>query len=161
MKRFAWCLAVLLTAAGCSPQAGTAQSPAAVAAAADRHPESGLAIIPLTVKSAGATHTFRVENAVSPEERSMGLQFRKALGPFEGMLFSYDHPLANYCFHMRNVPIPLDIVFIGADGRITSIDEREPLSDICRADHTASAVLEIYGGRARELGIAPGDRVEW
>ena len=64
---------------------------------------------------------------------------------------------------MRNTLIPLDIVFIGADGRISNIaanaipGDETPLSSIA----AVRGVLELNGGRAAQLGIVPGDKVEW
>jgi uncharacterized membrane protein (UPF0127 family) len=59
--------------------------------------------------------------------------------------------------------IPLDIMFIGTNGRILNIAamaEPYSLASIAAAGTTA-AVLELNGGRAAELGIGPGDKVEW
>ena len=107
-------------------------------------------------------HAFRVEVARSEAEQAKGLMFRTAMGANEGMLFPRTPPdIAS--FWMHNTVIPLDIVFIGLDHRIINIAanavpyDETPLS----AAGTTLAVLELNGGRAAELGIAPGDRVEW
>jgi uncharacterized membrane protein (UPF0127 family) len=62
---------------------------------------------------------------------------------------------------MHNTYIPLDMIFIRADGRIMRIAENaEPLSDrLIPAGAPVRGVLEVIGGTARKLGIAPGDRV--
>jgi uncharacterized membrane protein (UPF0127 family) len=62
---------------------------------------------------------------------------------------------------MHNTYIPLDMVFIRADGTVHRIESRaEPLSDhIIRSDGQVSAVLELPGGAAERLGLKPGDRV--
>jgi uncharacterized membrane protein (UPF0127 family) len=62
---------------------------------------------------------------------------------------------------MHNTYIPLDMIFIRADGRILRIAEKaEPLSDrLIPSGGPVRAVLEVIGGTARKLGIAPGDRV--
>ena len=126
------------------------------------HPVSGLAVIPLSVTSAGKVHRFRVELARSGEEQEKGLMFRTSMGADEGMIFPMSPPRPA-AFWMRNTVIPLDIIFIGADRRILNIaanavpyDER-PLP----SRGAAAGVLELNGGRAAALGIAPGDRVEW
>jgi uncharacterized membrane protein (UPF0127 family) len=73
--------------------------------------------------------------------------------------FQHDRPVA---FWMRNTYIPLDMIFIRGDGRILSIAENtQPLSDgLIPSGGPVRAVLEVIGGTARKLGIAPGDRVE-
>jgi uncharacterized membrane protein (UPF0127 family) len=62
---------------------------------------------------------------------------------------------------MHNTIIPLDMIFIRADGRILRIAENtEPLSDRqIRSGGPVRAVLEVIGGTARKLGIEPGDKV--
>lgn len=151
--------AFLLVAAGCS-QGG--QEAAARPGAPAVHPVSGLPVVPLTIRSGDRTHEFRVEVARTPGEQAKGLMFRAEMGPGEGMLFPMDPP-RRPSFWMKNTVIPLDIIFIGPDHRILNIaanavpyDER-PLS----AAGPAIGVLELNGGRAAELGIRPGDKVEW
>jgi uncharacterized membrane protein (UPF0127 family) len=66
-------------------------------------------------------------------------------------------------FWMKDTPLPLDILFIHTDGSIAAIFpnttpySREPVS----AGVPVAGVLELRGGRAAELGIAEGDRVNW
>jgi len=105
--------------------------------------------------------TFTVELATNDAERERGLMFRKELPEGRGMLFDFqqERPVA---FWMHNTYIPLDMIFIRADGRILSIAENTtPLSDnLIPSGGPIRAVLEVIGGTARKLGIAPGDRVE-
>ena len=150
-----------LLLAACSPGAGEA-SPAASQTAASIHPISGLAIIALTVTSGKARHIFRVEVAVTASEQAQGLMFRTALAPDEGMIFPMSPP-RRASFWMRNTVIPLDLIFVAPDGRITNIiadavpyDERPLVSA-----GLVKGVLELAGGRAAELGIVAGDVVEW
>lgn len=126
------------------------------------HPVSGLPVIMLKVTSGKKAHGFAVEVADTPEQQARGLMFRTELGPDEGMLFP-SHPPGIRSFWMKNTPLPLDIIFVGTDGRILNIAaQTEPYSlQSLRSDGIASAVLELRGGRAAELGIAPGDRVEY
>lgn len=153
-------LFALLAAAlmACSPGAGDR----AAAASKVVHPESGLPVIPLTVASASGTHTFKVEVAESMIAQGKGLMFRTKLGPDEGMIFPMDPPRAA-SFWMRNTVISLDLIFIAPDGRISNIAanavpyDETPLLSIGKV----KGVLEIPGGRAAELGIAPGDKVAW
>ena len=58
--------------------------------------------------------------------------------------------------------LPLDIIFIGPDKRILNIADGVPYNETSvYSDGPAIGVLELNSGRARELGIGPGDLVEW
>ena len=158
--------AILLPAAialgACSTQAATDAAGAPVAQEPAVHPESGLAVIDLSVTGASGRHPFRVEVAASPAEQQRGLMFRTAMGADEGMIF----PLAQVrmaSFWMRNTVIPLDIIFIGPDNRILNIAANTtPYSETpVPSIGPAKAVLELNGGRAAELGIVAGDLVAW
>jgi uncharacterized membrane protein (UPF0127 family) len=77
------------------------------------------------------------------------------------MIFPYDPP-QNVAFWMKNTLIPLDMLFIRADGTIARIATAKPLDETAvPAGEPVAAVLEIRGGRAAELGIREGDKVEW
>ena len=86
--------------------------------------------------------------------------FRKQMAPDAGMLFDF-HGLVMTQFWMKNTVIPLDMMFIRADGTISTIAANAvPYSETpIPSAEPVRAVLEINGGRARALGIAPGDRV--
>ncbi len=145
--------------AACSPQAE--QVPEPTSAAPSVHPESGLEIIPVTVTTDAGTHVFMAEVAASPREQARGLMFRTEMGPDEGMIFPYDPP-ESLGFWMRNTVLPLDIIFIGTDNRILNIAEGVPYNETSvYSDGLAIGVLELNRGRAEELGIGPGDLVEW
>src|SRR5262245_52029556 len=104
---------------------------------------------------------FNVELAVNEAERARGLMFRDKLGPYDGMLFDF-HREAPVSFWMKNTLIPLDMLFIAADGTIRHVHANAvPLStDPIPSEYPVRAVLEINGGSARLLGIKPGDKVE-
>lgn len=160
-------LAAVAALAGCSPQdtastgTPTPQTPAGQTQPS-RHPESGLEVIPLTITQDGKVHRFMVEVARSEQEQAKGLMFRKQMGADEGMIFPR-RPPDFASFWMRNTVIPLDMIFIGTDGKILNIAANTvPYSlDPQTSDGIASAVLELNGGRAAELGIEPGAKVEW
>jgi len=136
--------------------------PQSANAATDNRAQTGLQQAPLTIHSTNSEHRFRVMVARTPAEQAAGLMFRKSLGPQEGMIFPYDPP-QEVGFWMKNTLIPLDMIFIRADGRIARIAVRtrphslEPVLSL----EPVSSVLEIRGGRSEELGIREGDRVEW
>ena len=155
-----WCAVALLAA--CSPQSTAEATPGAQIAGESRHPVSGLNVIPLTVTSGTETYRFKVEVADTPEAQSKGLMFRTELGPDEGMIFPYDGTTAQ-SFWMKNTPLPLDIIFVGPDKTISNIAAMTtPYSlESVYSVGPVLGVLELRGGRAAELGIEAGDRVEW
>jgi uncharacterized protein len=114
----------------------------------------------LEIVTKGGVRAFTVELATNDAERERGLMFRKELPEGHGMLFDF-HEERPVAFWMHNTYIPLDMIFIRADGRILSIAENtEPLSDrLIPSGGPVRAVLEVIGGTARKLGIAAGDRV--
>jgi uncharacterized membrane protein (UPF0127 family) len=115
----------------------------------------------LEIVTKGGVRAFIVELATTEAEREHGLMFRKTLPEGGGMLFDFkeERPVA---FWMHNTYIPLDMIFIRADGLILNIAENtKPLSDaLVPSGGPVRSVLEVIGGTARKLGIAPGDRVE-
>jgi uncharacterized protein len=115
---------------------------------------------PLTIDTAHGPRQFSVEIATTPEQMALGLMYRQSLAPNSGMLFVYpsERPVA---FWMKNTFIPLDMLFIAADGRIRRIVERTvPLSTIpVSSVDSVRAVLEVNSGTAERLGIKPGDIV--
>ena len=105
---------------------------------------------------------FEVWIADTPPRQEQGLMFVRELPAAEGMLFPQPSPqVAN--FWMKNTYIPLDMVFVGADGRIAKIiANAHPFSlDVLSSDVPVIAVLEIRGGEAQELALGVGDRVSW
>ena len=115
----------------------------------------------LKLVTAHGTHVIDVEIADTPQEKAQGLMFRTHLDDNSGMLFAYDTP-QEITMWMRNTYIPLDMVFIRADGTVHRIEARtEPLSeDIIASRGDVTACLELAGGAAERLGLKPGDRVE-
>jgi uncharacterized protein len=103
---------------------------------------------------------FVVEMAVSPEQRSRGLMFREDLAQDRGMLFDFGS-VQRASMWMRNTYVPLDMLFIDADGRITQIAvDTQPLSDaVVASREPVRAVLELRAGVTAKLGIRPGDRI--
>jgi len=115
----------------------------------------------LVIVTADRELKFEIELALNDSERSRGLMFREKLGPYEGMLFDFmqEQPVS---FWMKNTLIPLDMLFIGADGTIRNIHANAvPRStDAIPGEYPVRAVLEINGGSARLLGIKIGDKVK-
>nr|WP_240633985.1 DUF192 domain-containing protein [Caulobacter flavus] len=121
---------------------------------------AGPRLEPLELVTSRGVARFQVEIAATEAEQRKGLMFRKALAPDRGMLFVYRKP-QRAAFWMKNTLIPLDILYIGPDGRILSMvrnarpHDETPLP----SGGPVLGVLEIAGGRAGQLGVLPGDRV--
>jgi uncharacterized membrane protein (UPF0127 family) len=115
---------------------------------------------PLDVVSRHATHRFNVEIAADDASRELGLMCRKTMAPSHGMLFEFALP-EQQIFWMKNTYLPLDIIYIGHDGRIVSIAaDAKPFDETPLPSRgAADGVLEIKGGLAAKLGIRPGDQV--
>jgi hypothetical protein len=116
---------------------------------------------PLAIVTAAGRQEFTVEVAKTDEQRAYGLMFKRAMPANEGMLLLYDKPQPIFIW-MRNTYIPLDLVYIKADGTVESIYYgARPLDETSRPSQgDALGVLEINAGVARLIGIRPGDRVE-
>jgi uncharacterized membrane protein (UPF0127 family) len=117
---------------------------------------------PLVIHAGGSAYKFEVEVVTTPDARSQGLMFRKAMAANAGMLFIYPGEQA-VSFWMKNTLIPLDMLFLRADGSIAHIAHNAVPMDETPLDSGASvkAVLEINGGTANALGIKEGDKVEY
>jgi uncharacterized protein len=143
---------------GCRAEhaANASQAPAA------RTAPSGLDLVPLEIRTQAGVHRFTVEVARTPDEQARGLMYRERLGPDEGMIFPFPVPRPA-SFWMRNTYIPLDMLFVRADGTIALIAANTvPLSEeSVGTSEPVAAVLELRGGRAAELGITEGDTVTW
>ncbi len=119
---------------------------------------------PSNAKTCFKNNCFLVEIASTPEERSRGLMYRENLPGNEGMLFVFKEE-GNYSFWMKNVLIPLDIIWIDKNGKITYIAENlQPNSGVhyetIKPSQRAKYVLEINGGLAAKIGLTIGDMVK-
>ncbi|MFG1346397.1 DUF192 domain-containing protein [Xanthobacter autotrophicus DSM 431] len=135
-------------------------SPLTPALAAEGAPQPKIPGEALEIATSKGVMTFEVEVARTDEQRTIGLMFRKSVGEQAGMLFDFkvDQPVYMW---MKNTLVPLDMLFIRADGSIARIAAMTtPLStETISSGEPVRAVLEIAGGAAKKLGIKPGDRV--
>ncbi len=122
-------------------------------------PQPTLPQNPLVIQTAKGRVNLTVEMALTPQQQQTGLMYRKTLAPNAGMLFDFGRE-SPQAFWMKNTLIPLDMLFIKADGTIVRIAAMtKPLSeDTVPSYEPVRVVLEIPGGRAAELGIKPGDK---
>ncbi len=114
----------------------------------------------VTITSGELTHSFTVELADEPDEITRGLMERTELAPDAGMLFDFGQTRETNMW-MKNVPIHLDMLFLAPDGTIVAIARNAvPMSERrINPGVPVRGVLEISGGRAAELGIMPGDKL--
>lgn len=112
-------------------------------------------------KADGSTYKFFVMEAVTQKEQAQGLMGVEALAEDAGMLFVFKDD-AERGFWMKNTLIPLDMIFIRADGKIHRIHENAVPHDLTtiQSQGPVSGVLEINGGLSAKLGIKKGDIVK-
>ena len=105
----------------------------------------------------GKTATWTVEIADEPRERARGLMFRREMAPLTGMLFDFDED-ERVAMWMRNTFIPLDMVFICADGTIAHVGrDTVPQSEaIVASGGPVRYVLEVNAGEAEKHGLRKG-----
>jgi len=105
-------------------------------------------------------HVFQVEVAATPRERAHGLMGRTHLPADGGMLFVFEHA-GRPCFWMRDTLLPLSIAFIDPTGRITSLADMRPRTEM---RHCPSAdiryALEVRQGEFQQRGITPHMQVD-
>jgi uncharacterized protein len=111
--------------------------------------------LPRTKLNAGM-HVLDVQLAQTPEQRQIGLMWRKDMPQHEGMLFVFEQP-AKQCFWMRNTLLPLSAAFVADDGTIVNIADMKPQSDDSHcSDKPVRFVLEMNQGWFAKRQIKPG-----
>lgn len=126
-------------------------------------PKQQAQILPITAQVQIGQQTISLEVAKTPEQRSRGLMYRTELASDRGMLFLFEttEPLS---FWMKNMLIPLDIVFL-KDGEVKQIATAVPCpTDPCllySSQTPVNQVLELPAGKTRALGIKVGDRLSF
>ena len=104
---------------------------------------------------------FNLEIADTEAQREKGLMFRTELAPDAGMLFDF-HSEQQSAFWMQNSLIPLDMIFIAADGTVKTIHVNARPMDTTAIPSVVPVqfVVEIKGGRSEEIGLKVGDKFE-
>jgi uncharacterized membrane protein (UPF0127 family) len=104
-------------------------------------------------------HNVHAQLAASPDQRQVGLMYRREMPPNEGMLFVFEDA-SRQCFWMRNTPLPLTIAFLADDGTIVNLADMKPMSE---DSHCSSKpvryALEMNAGWFAKRGIGPGFRL--
>lgn len=114
----------------------------------------------LTIETATGVYPFDVEVADTDASRERGLMYRRSMPGDRGMLFDMG-VTRETAFWMHNTYIPLDIIFIAADGRVVSIAANaHPQSDkLIRSGAPVRFVLELNARQAARMDLAVGDHV--
>lgn len=114
----------------------------------------------VAVETATGVTEFAAEIADTDRLRERGLMFRRSLASDRGMLFDFGQPRL-VAMWMKNTYIPLDMVFIRADGTVAGVasDTRPHSLDVVGVDEPVLGVLEVSAGTAARIGLRPGDRV--
>jgi uncharacterized protein len=114
----------------------------------------------LVLKTTTGDRNFTIEVATTDQERALGLMFRRSLPENSGMLFIYDPPQSATMW-MKNTLIPLDMVFISAEGKVHRIESNtEPFSTtVIPSEGEVVGVLELNAGEADKIGLKRGDKV--
>ncbi len=106
--------------------------------------------------------SFRLELAETAAETAQGMMYRRSVPEGTGMLFimAEERPQS---FWMRNTYVPLDIIYLKADGAVVSIQANaQPMNDMpLPSEGPAKYVLEIAGGGSAQYGIKPGIKWLW
>ncbi|MBB3971731.1 DUF192 domain-containing protein [Hansschlegelia beijingensis] len=123
-------------------------------------PGRAAALEKLTFETATGPHTFMVEVAVTPEEREVGLMYRRSMPADHGMLFDFGKS-DEIAMWMQNTYLSLDMVFVTADGRVRRVERAtQPLSTrVIPSEGPVRYVVELVAGAAERIGLKPGDRV--
>ncbi len=105
-------------------------------------------------------HRFNTWIADDDQRRQRGLMFIRQLRPDDSMLFIYPQPMT-VAMWMKNTYVPLDILFVAADGKVIHIAQNtEPLSlKTIESGGIVLGVVELPAGTAARLKITPGAQV--
>lgn len=120
-------------------------------------------MLPVSAKAWITGHPIKLEAAKTAEQQDIGLMYRTSLADDRGMLFEFKSA-RKVSFWMKNCKISLDMIFL-RDGVVEAIELSAPpcTTDPCpnyEPDTAVDQVIELRGGRATELGVKVGDRIE-
>lgn len=125
------------------------------AIALGQQPQTGLPRAKLGV----GMYVIDAQLARTPEQRQIGLMWRKEMPQHEGMLFTFEQPSVQ-CFWMMNTLLPLTAAFIADDGTIVNLADMKPqTTDSHCSVRPVRFVLEMNQGWFARRGIKAGDRV--
>jgi uncharacterized protein len=97
----------------------------------------------------------------TPEKRAAGMQFRNGFPKNTVMLFVHPTP-GNFRYHMRNVKIPLQFLFLDSTGRITSVRGGTPgQTSVIESPNSAAFAIEAPSGFVSANNLKIGDQIQW
>ena len=104
-------------------------------------------------------HLIQAQVASTPQERSVGLMFRKEMPTNEGMLFIFEQP-SEQCFWMKNTLLPLTAAFVADDGTIVNLVDMKPQSlDSHCSTKPVRYVLEMHKGWFDKRALKAGTKL--
>ncbi len=123
-------------------------------------PDMSLKRAQAVVTTARGVHRYTVEVAATSAQQECGLMFRRALARNKGMVFPFT-PARPTGFWMENTYVALDIIFVGADGRVLNVAANAaPLSrTVLSSVGDTATVVELAAGEAARIGLKPRDRI--
>ncbi|AOW13617.1 hypothetical protein LPB72_11540 [Hydrogenophaga crassostreae] len=108
------------------------------------------------VKLSAGMYMIDAQVAQAPEQRQIGLMFRKEMPEKEGMLFVFEQP-GTQCFWMKNTLLPLTAAFVADDGRVVNLVDMKPQStDSHCSTEPVRYVLEMNQGWFAKRGLKAG-----
>ena len=111
------------------------------------------------VQLTAGMHRIDAQVAQTPDQRSIGLMFRKDMPHHEGMLFVFEQP-SGLCFWMKNTLLPLTAAFIADDGTIVNLADMKPqTTDSHCARKPVRYVLEMNQGWFAKRGFKAGSKL--
>lgn len=119
-------------------------------------------MLPISAQATIAGRKINLEVTRTPEQQALGLMYRTSLPDDRGMLFEFNPP-QRVGFWMKNVKIPLDMIFL-RQGVVRAIASQVPPCNTnpCPTygpNTPIDQVIELRGGRASQLGLRVGDRI--
>lgn len=127
---------------------------------ADGPPQTGLPVEQVAFNTQTGPARFKAQIAADEPSREKGLMFVRHMADDEAMIFDFKTPQET-AFWMHNTYIPLDLVFVQADGKILSIARNAPTcSDRpIPSGGPVRAVIELNAGTVDRRGVRVGDYV--
>jgi uncharacterized membrane protein (UPF0127 family) len=111
------------------------------------------------IKLQAGMHLIDTQLALTPEQRQIGLMFRKDMPQHEGMLFVFEAKSVQ-CFWMKNTLIPLTAAFLNDDGTIVNLADMAPQTTQSHCStQPVRFVLEVNQGFFTKLKMGPGSRI--
>ncbi len=106
---------------------------------------------------------LKLEQVSSPGALRQGLSGRMSMPEDQGMLFVFNRP-SRYCFWMKDMSFPIDIIWLSADKKVLHLEENvEPKTypnNFCPSQ-PAQFVIEVNSGVARKAKLEEGKQLQF